>query len=284
MTMAKTGELFSKFEWFPVAEAVGVAGLAAAVVVGGGGGPFDGEAAAVASRLAATAVVFYLVSCAYFAHKDLTDVWKDHRLYRPGEATHRTGADYVRFLGYTLRDLVVVLPVALYGLMVSGWIDYPGLMRPMSEVSWGYEVVVCVVQYCVQKAYNAGIHYMLHAPQLYKHLHKRHHTMPRDLVATAAWKETLVEYLLMELLGNFVIGPMIFRMHWLTLAASFAYFNIVNYSEFETFDILLGTKYEPKPKVAAGAQTEAVQTSAVQTSAVQTSGTKTHTERCQVAG
>lgn len=52
--------------------------------------------------------------------------------------------------------------------------------------------------YVLGKVWAFIMHYALHHPKLY-HYHKRHHRNPRTIVAAAAWEDSYIEYMVMEL-------------------------------------------------------------------------------------
>jgi hypothetical protein len=139
------------------------------------------------------------------------------------------------------------------------------------QVNWFYEAIASVAAYVVCKSQNMMAHYIFHRnPQLMKLVHQQHHYPLSELVATAAWRATWIEFLFMELLGSFLLGPMLVRMHWITMACVWLYtaygaavdhsgFKVngwldgehhylhhykcnTNYSEIDYLDVLFGTK------------------------------------------
>jgi len=75
--------------------------------------------------------------------------------------------------------------------------------------------------YVLGKLWAFGVHYALHFPSLYKY-HRRHHRNPKNLVASAAWDDSLVEYAIMEI-PAFSITVMFFPTHFLVHLLHFAW-------------------------------------------------------------
>ena len=83
-----------------------------------------------------------------------------------------------------------------------------------------YAVAKFVAGYVLGKVWAFGVHYILHHPRLYK-FHKRHHQRPAELVASASWEDSWVEYAVMEL-PSFCITLFVFPNYWVIHLMHFA--------------------------------------------------------------
>lgn len=136
-----------------------------------------------------------------------------------------------------------------------------------------------VAGHILGKAWAFGVHYLLHHPQLYR-FHRRHHCNPRSIVASAAWKDSAIEYVIMEL-PSFAMTVLLFPTHfWVHLMhfgfhgwdgacghsgfkapgwlgflfdGEYHYYHhahlAVNYAEIEFLDKLFGTHHSQQPNL-----------------------------------
>lgn len=134
--------------------------------------------------------------------------------------------------------------------------------------------------YFLGKLWAFAIHYVLHFKPFYR-FHRRHHRNPANLVASAAWDDSIEEYLIMEI-PSFCLTLLAFPTHWFVHLAHFALHGIdgacghsgfaapgilgyifdgtyhyyhhafltVNYAEVEFIDKLFGTHHSQKPQYA----------------------------------
>jgi sterol desaturase/sphingolipid hydroxylase (fatty acid hydroxylase superfamily) len=54
-------------------------------------------------------------------------------------------------------------------------------------------------------------------------VHGQHHYRLNHLAATSASRASYFEFMTLELLGSFLLGPMCIRMHWITVLAIWLY-------------------------------------------------------------
>lgn len=148
--------------------------------------PLDPHALHVASFLSLIATSFFLGTSLYIAYNDLSGRWKDKRMFNRDADTTHTVYTYLKYLPYTVRDLVLIMPLCLYAMVHTGFIDYAYLTRPLAQVSWPTELAICVLQYLVQKCFNMLAHMLFHTRPLYILIHKRHHVPSRDMVPTGS--------------------------------------------------------------------------------------------------
>jgi sterol desaturase/sphingolipid hydroxylase (fatty acid hydroxylase superfamily) len=66
--------------------------------------------------------------------------------------------------------------------------------------------------YALGKIWAFLVHYGLHFPLFYQ-FHRRHHRNPKNLVASAAWDDSFVEYAIMEI-PSFAITLLLFPTHY----------------------------------------------------------------------
>jgi len=78
-----------------------------------------------------------------------------------------------------------------------------------------------VTGYVIGKIWAFAVHYALHFPSLYQ-FHRRHHQNPKTLVASAAWEDSLVEHIIMEL-PSFGICILFLPTHFYVHLAHFAW-------------------------------------------------------------
>lgn len=78
-----------------------------------------------------------------------------------------------------------------------------------------------VTGYVVGKLWAFCVHYALHFPSLYP-FHRRHHQNPKKLVASAAWEDSLIEHIVMEL-PSFGICIMLLPTRFIVHCAHFCW-------------------------------------------------------------
>jgi sterol desaturase/sphingolipid hydroxylase (fatty acid hydroxylase superfamily) len=166
------------------------------------------EAAAAASMAfhAALALLISHGTCvAILMYLDLTGQWRAYRLH-PGRNV--TFHDYIKGFRSFLADLVLLFwPVMSLCFAVQ--------MPRIRQSTDGMIVALTklVAGYVVGKVWAFLVHYMLHRiPCLYTY-HRRHHCVARNIVASAAWEDSYVEYIIMEL-PSFCLAMLLFPTHF----------------------------------------------------------------------
>ena len=146
---------------------------------------------------------------AIILYLDVSGRWDKYALHK--DRSKDRVRDYSNGWSKFMADLVLLfLPcLTLCFYLKDGAID-------ASTDSWTQSLGKLLSGYVVGKIWAFGVHYVLHFPAFY-HIHKRHHRNPRNLVASAAWDDSYVEYAIMEL-PSFVITLVLFPTHfWIHL-------------------------------------------------------------------
>jgi hypothetical protein len=78
--------------------------------------------------------------------------------------------------------------------------------------------------YTLGRVWAMAVHYILHSsPQLYKTVHKAHHVPVQELCALAAFRDHPLEFVLMEVPGSFLLGPLLLRLRLPAIMLLLAY-------------------------------------------------------------
>jgi Fatty acid hydroxylase superfamily len=206
---------------------------------------------------------------------DLSGKWRAYTLHPPhnahgrGRSVTTTVDDYLIGLRSFVADIGLLF-VPIMSLCFAMQVE----QIQQSTDRWYLAVAKLVAGYVCGKLWAFAVHYLLHQPYLYRY-HRRHHCHPRQrLVASAAWQDSYVEYLVMELPSfaftvvffptHFSIHLLHFAFHGLDGAAGHSGFKApgllgyifdgeyhyyhhahltVNYAELELIDRLFGTHH-----------------------------------------
>jgi hypothetical protein len=203
---------------------------------------------------------------------DLSGQWRAYTLHPHGQRSVTTVDDYLIGLRSFVADIVLLF-IPLMSLCFAMQVE----QIQQSTDSWYLAVAKLVAGYVCGKLWAFAVHVLLHQPYLYRY-HRRHHCHPRQLlVASAAWQDSYVEYLVMELPSfaftvvffptHFSIHLLHFAFHGLDGAAGHSGFKApgllgfifdgeyhyyhhahlkVNYAELELIDRLFGTHHTNK--------------------------------------
>ena len=149
-------------------------------------------------QAAAFLTVSHFMAVAFVMYMDLSGRWTRYALCQ--KRPSKTIADYVPGLQSFLMDIVILfIPTLTLCLYIQANRIFPG----PNDVSIPRDNIVSssiklISGYVLGKIWAFAVHYALHHPTLYKY-HKKHHQRPADLVASAAWDDSVVEYLVMEM-------------------------------------------------------------------------------------
>jgi sterol desaturase/sphingolipid hydroxylase (fatty acid hydroxylase superfamily) len=199
---------------------------------------------------------------------DLSGQWKTYTLHPHGRRSV-TVADYL--IG--LRSFVADIILLFIPIMTLCFVKRVEPIQQSTD-SWVLAVLKLIAGYVCGKLWAFGVHYLLHLPYFYHRYHRRHHCHPRQLIASAAWQDSYVEYLVMEL-PSFAITVVFFPTHFAIHLLHFAFHGLdgaaghsgfkapgvlgyifdgeyhyyhhayltVNYAELELIDRLFGTHH-----------------------------------------
>jgi len=154
----------------------------------------------------------------YIMYMDLSGRWTPYALCKSRPTKNMT--DYLPGLYSLFFDLIVLF---IPCLTVCLWYQDDRISYNITEMTADDLVRAAtkfVAGYVLGKLWAFVIHYILHHPKLYRY-HKRHHQKPADLVASAAWDDSAVEYAIMEL-PSFCITLFAFPTYWWVHLAHFA--------------------------------------------------------------
>lgn len=173
-----------------------------------------------ASQAAASLVTAHLLGVGCIMFFDLSGRWKPYALCKT--RADKTIADYGPGL-YSLTVDLITLFIPCLTLCV--WFQADTIIFQSSTTDLKNDNLVeaaCkfVAGYALGKVWAFVIHYMLHHPKLYRY-HKKHHQKPAELVASAAWDDSAIEYAIMEL-PSFCLTLFVFPTRWWVHLAHFA--------------------------------------------------------------
>jgi len=210
----------------------------------------------------------HLVIVAVIAANDLSGRWDQYALCKTRKVSLRTylqglqnfGLDFVLFFVPLNLALVRYLDVAS---VAWSWRDLP------------FWIGKIAIGYACGKLWSYAVHYTLHVyPWLYRNVHKKHHVKVHEMVASHAWFDTVAEHLIMEVPNLFLPVLVAGRVHWAVLLCYFTFhgysaavdhsgfkinyfidseyhyyhhqYNLVNFAEMESIDLLFGTHHTQK--------------------------------------
>ena len=171
-----------------------------------------------ALQAATSLVVAHLCGVGYIMYMDLSGRWTPYALCK--NRPSKTMSDYLPGLQSLAFDLVFLfLPCLTLCLWYQENVIVFG-SSPATFDDWLQAVIKFVSGYVLGKVWAFAIHYLLHHPRLYR-FHKKHHQKPADLVASASWDDSAVEYAIMEL-PSFCLTLFVFPTYWWFHLAHFA--------------------------------------------------------------
>ena len=173
-------------------------------------------AASRALQAAASLVVAHLLGVSYIAYMDLSGRWTPYALCK--NRPPKTLANYLPGLQSLAFDIFALflpcLTLCLWYQAESITFDFSGGDNMLQAA------VKFVAGYVLGKVWAFAIHYALHHPRLYR-IHKKHHQKPAELVASASWEDSALEYAVMEL-PSFCLTLFVFPTYWWVHLAHFA--------------------------------------------------------------
>jgi hypothetical protein len=235
--------------------------------------PTDLVTAVVAALQAATTLwTIHVLGVALIAYMDLSGRWTPYALCksRPGKVWR----DYLPGFRSLAWDLVVLFVPSVTACCYYQ-ADYLFGRNAHPQDTLTVSAIKFVAGYVAGKTWATAIHYALHHPKLYR-FHKRHHQKPAELVASAAWDDSAVEFAVMEVPAlclcllvfptpqRWWVHLLHFALHGLDGAAGHSGFKApgflgwimdgeyhyyhhahltINYAELEFLDKLLGTHH-----------------------------------------
>ena len=215
------------------------------------------------------------IACAIVMYKDLSGQWEKYAINkkRPADRRHSYWVGWRSFC----VDLFALF-VPLITLILSFKVD--AIQR--STDNWHTSITKLLTGYTLGKIWAFVIHYALHHPKLYR-FHRRHHRAPSNMVASASWDDSFIEYAVMEI-PSFALTLLFFPTNWYIHLAHFALHGVdgaaghsgfagapgilgwifdseyhyyhhahltVNYAEMEIIDKLFGTHHSQQERFAA---------------------------------
>lgn len=189
-------------------------------------------------------------------------------------------------------DFFIVIPTFYFSAL---WYFQPQV--PASWV-WYLEIPKIVLAYTVGRTWAMTVHYVMHRVKfLYVNVHLKHHVKLSTLEPFGAWTDNFAEFILMEVPGSFLLGPITFGLHPISLALIWGWHGITasidhcglyipdflggfidgryhfvhhkwpdtNYAEMEILDLLAGTWRDVSDKAPAGGEFDPIEPSAATT-------------------
>jgi hypothetical protein len=171
-----------------------------------------------AFQAAGSLLLAHLLGVGFIMYMDLSGRWTPYALCRNRPA--KTVSHYLPGLQSLIGDLVwLFIPC----LTVCCWCQSDAILFGKVPTD-GNDLLQAAVKslsgYVLGKVWAFGIHYLLHHPRFYRY-HKKHHQKPADLVASAAWEDSMVEYAIMEL-PSFCLTLFVFPTYWALHLVHFA--------------------------------------------------------------
>mmetsp|Transcript_5910 Transcript_5910/g.8590 ORF Transcript_5910/g.8590 Transcript_5910/m.8590 type:complete len:244 (+) Transcript_5910:234-965(+) len=154
---------------------------------------------------AASLLVSHIISTLIVMYFDLTGKWANYALVE--KRTVQSTSDYLWGLKSFMADIVF-----MFTPFMTFCFAYREDQINDADDSIGTSLLKLFCGYFLGKLWATAVHYALHLPALYKY-HKRHHSMTHALVATKAWEDSWVEYMVMEI-PSFAIAVLLFPTHF----------------------------------------------------------------------
>mmetsp|Transcript_35547 Transcript_35547/g.85998 ORF Transcript_35547/g.85998 Transcript_35547/m.85998 type:complete len:215 (-) Transcript_35547:1369-2013(-) len=180
-----------------------------------------------AVQAATSLVVAHLAGVGFIMYMDLSGRWDSYALCT--NRSPKTVSSYLPGIQSLVADTVFLfLPCLTLCLryqadaIVFDTTIPSGdrISNDTNDLEWLYVGAKLVAGYVLGKVWAFGVHYILHHPKLYRY-HKRHHQKPTELVASASWDDSYVEYAVMEL-PSFCITLLVFPNYWVVHLMHFA--------------------------------------------------------------
>ena len=139
---------------------------------------------------------------------DLTGKWDQFALCKNrSQITRERFENYITgWKKFCLDLLFLFLPCMAFCF----WYNAAALSNSSDPVN--VSVLKLVSGYLLGKVWAFAVHFALHFPSLYW-IHRRHHRSPKNLVASAAWEDSYIEYAIMEL-PSLAIAVLLFPTHF----------------------------------------------------------------------
>jgi len=161
--------------------------------------------------------VSHLTMVYYIAYHDIKGHWDAYSL----KYQRNTVWTYVRHAPSFFTDIFFLLfpSLALYAYFYHKETFEPIIQKDESHLYNIIRFVALCIGTCVNNIINRlwamFIHWVMHEiPWLYRSFHKQHHCRIRDFCAASSWQDTLVEFLLMEVLGVFILANLFNPLPW----------------------------------------------------------------------
>jgi sterol desaturase/sphingolipid hydroxylase (fatty acid hydroxylase superfamily) len=151
---------------------------------------------------AAALLTSHVICTLIIMYHDLSGKWKNYALV----TEKRTIGSYLHGLKSFMADITV-----MFIPFMTCCFSYRQTEINTADDSIGMSLLKLVCGYWLGKLWATAVHYALHLPSLYR-FHKRHHSMTH-FVATKAWEDSWVEYMVMEI-PSFAIAVLVFPTHF----------------------------------------------------------------------
>jgi len=149
---------------------------------------------ALAASFCTVLCISHLSTAAFIAWKDLTGSWSKYALCKTFGQADRSIL-YIKGLLNFIKDVgLLLLPCLIWPCTLS---HNAILMAQEDPVYLGF-FKMCA-GYTLGRLWAALAHRCLHMRPFYKWVHKRHHVRTHELVATGAWLDHPLEYMIMEM-------------------------------------------------------------------------------------
>lgn len=188
--------------------------------------PATGSAAAVdahigramwfSSIVCASLVISHMVTVLFIAFHDISGRWDKYSL-KYHKSTWQT---YGQHAASFFFDVIFLLAPALF---IFAYYYDAVLFEPLClHGNWQRDSVRvvalfigAVINNIINRLWAMGIHWLMHESKfLYRLVHKKHHCQIRDLCALAAWQDTILEFVLMEVFGVFLFAQFFNPLPW----------------------------------------------------------------------
>lgn len=220
--------------------------------------------------------VFHGLAVVVLMYLDISGQWDQYALSknRPLKSADRLRNYWIGWRSFCVDLICLFVPC----MSACIWYNADAILH--SNDRWQNSAMKLLSGYMIGKVWAFVIHYILHFPAFYR-FHRRHHRKPANLVASAAWDDSFIEYAIMEL-PSFCLTLLAFPTHWYIHLMHFALHGLdgacghsgfsapgllgyifdgeyhyyhhahltINYAEVEVIDKLFGTHHSQKPQFA----------------------------------
>lgn len=150
--------------------------------------------------------------CTFLQYMIHSGKWQRYSLVRNRNITTKI---LLKHIGVTTLDLCILLPIIFYFTMPY-LLQQPGAtpkratfedLDTKAMIFSAIHLLQVVPVFYISRIWAMAVHRILHTELLYQKFHIQHHALVEHLGPFNAFTSSMTEFLTMELIGTFLIGP-----------------------------------------------------------------------------